>query len=85
MLYNLNSRELINEKHREYHYLDYSCPVCLHTVTLYRTKQHCTSLLHVNHIKYCDDQKQTCMFNSHSTNTIQHNHIDEEVRVYMGP
>jgi hypothetical protein len=51
----------------------------LYTVNLYKTKQqHCKSLIHINNIKYCDEQN-IFIFNSHIGNHITHNEMNEEV------
>ena len=34
----------------------------------------------MNNLKYCDEQKQICILNSHLENNIDHNAIDEEVK-----
>jgi hypothetical protein len=57
--------------------------VCLYTVTLYRPQQPCTSLTHINNLKYCDGQQHTCSLNSHIGNTITHNDVNDEVRVLI--
>ena len=79
-LYHFNNRELVKERRQEYKYLEYYCPVCLYTVKLYRKNKHCKSMLHLNNLKYCDEQKQICILNSHLENNIDHNAIDEEVK-----
>ena len=54
--------------------------MCLYTVKLYRRSKHCKSELHLNNLKYCDEQKQICILNSHLENNINHNAINEEVK-----
>ena len=55
--------------------------MCLYTVNLYKKKhQHCKSLIHVNNLKYCDEQKQICILNSRIEHNILHSNIDEEVK-----
>ena len=73
-------KEKLKEKMREYKYLEYYCPVCLYTVKLYKKQQHCKSLIHINNLKYCDEQKQICILNSHTEHNVLHNNIDEEVK-----
>jgi hypothetical protein len=82
-LYYSNNKELIDEKKRVYNSIEYYCPVCLYNVKLYRTTRHCKSLLHLNNLKYCDEQKQICVLNSHIENTIDHNAIDAEVKLLI--
>ena len=79
-LYYFNTKELVNEKKRDYNYLHYYCPVCLYIVNLYRKHKHCKSVLHLNNLKYCDEQKQICILNARFENNINHNAIDEEVK-----
>ena len=47
------------------------------------TTKHCKSVLHINNLKYCDEQKQTCMLNFHLGNHINRNAIDEEVKLLV--
>ena len=54
--------------------------MCLYTVKLYRRSKHCKSALQLNNLKYCDEQKQICILNSHLENNINHNAINEEVK-----
>lgn len=79
-LYYFNNRELVQAIQRKYKYLEYYCPVCLYTVKFYRKNKHCKSVLHLNNLKYCDEQKQICILNSHLENNINHNAINEEVK-----
>lgn len=79
-LYNSNHKEELKEKRREYQHLQYYCPVCLYIVKLYKKHQHCKSLIHVNNLKYCDEQKQICILNSRIEHNILHSNIDEEVK-----
>ena len=62
-LYDLTTKVVVNEKKREYTNLDYYCPVCLYNVKLYR--KHCKSVVHLSNLKYCDEQKQISILNSH--------------------
>jgi hypothetical protein len=57
--------------------------VCLYNVKLYRKTKHCKSLLHLNNLKYCDEQTQICILNSHFENNIDHNAIDAEVKLLI--
>ena len=79
-LYYLNNKEIVAEKKREYNYLEYYCPVCLYNVKLYRKNKHCKSVLHLNNLKFCDEQKQICILKSHTEHNIFHNNIDVEVK-----
>ena len=78
--YRQQHKEELKEKRREYQYMEYYCPVCLYTVKLYKKQQHCKSLIHINNLKYCDEQKQICILNSRIEHNILHNNIDEEVK-----
>ena len=40
---------------------------------------HCTSVVHLHNLKYCDAQNQICTLTSHLETNINHNDIDEEV------
>ena len=51
----------------------------LYIVKLCRTNKHCKSVLHLNNLKYCDEQKQICMLNSHLANHIIQNAIDSAI------
>jgi hypothetical protein len=82
-LYYTNNRETILENKREYTYLEYYCPVCLYTVKLHRKTAHCKSILHLNNLNYCDEQKQLCILNSHLENNILHQNIDAEVKILI--
>jgi hypothetical protein len=37
----------------------------------------------LNNLKYCDEQKQICILNSHLENNIDHNNIDAEVKLLI--
>jgi hypothetical protein len=37
----------------------------------------------LNNLKYCDEQKQICILNSHFENNIDHNAIDAEVKLLV--
>jgi hypothetical protein len=82
-LYYCNNKEIIDEKKKVYNHLEYYCPVCLYNVKFYRKNKHCKSLLHLNNIKYCDEQKQICVLNSHLENNKLHNKIDAEVKLLI--
>ena len=43
-------------------------------------EKHCKSILHLNNLKYCDEQKQICGLNSHLEHNIINNTINEEVK-----
>ena len=43
-------------------------------------EKHCKSILHFNNLKYCDEQKQICVLNSHLEHNIIHTTINEEVK-----
>ena len=81
--YRQQHKEELKEKRRVYQYLEYYCPVCLYTVKLYKKQQHCKSLMHTSNLKYCDEQKQICILNSHTEHNVLHNNIDEEVKTIV--
>ena len=54
--------------------------MCLYSVKTYRTSKHCKSVLPLNNLKFCDEEKQTCSLVFHLGNNINHTTIDEEVK-----
>jgi hypothetical protein len=66
-----------------YTHLEYDCPVCVYNVNLYRRTKHCKSALHLNTLKYCDEQKQICILNSRLENNKLHTKIDAEVKLLI--
>ena len=40
----------------------------------------CKSVLHLNSLKYCDEQKQIAMLSSRIEHNVLHKDIDEEVK-----
>jgi hypothetical protein len=77
----LTKKEIIDEKKKVYNHLEYYCPVWLYTVKFYRKAKHCKSALHLNNLKYCDEQKQICILKSRLENNKLHTKIDAEVKL----
>ena len=73
-------KEELKEKRQEYQRIEYYCPLCLYTIKLYKKQQHCKSLIHVNNLKYSQEQKEICILNSHIETNINHDDIDKQVK-----